>query len=187
MTPAQACKVLGVSHSSSRSQIEQAYKSKRQKLQLQLVAGQSLSKREQAGQQMAKLVTAREVLGNTPAKASRGPKSAHRKTRRRAKQDFNNPFWPQPHGRPLADFVGAIPLPRTVVILSLILSLLIVISMIRSCANTCVNVFKTMDAKLSSQINTDTAANSSVHRPVISTENVQQLNKKTKRGQRLEI
>ena len=187
MTPAQACEVLGVSRGSSRSQIEQTYKSKRQKLQLQLVAGQSLSKREHAGQQMARLATAWEVLRNAPARPSGKPKTTPDRTGNRPGQALPNPFWPQPGGRPLADFVSLMPLPKTVTVLSLILLVLMVISMVHSCINTSINAFRTTEAKPTSQINPDRNSKGSSDRPATNTKNVEQLDKETKPANVLEI
>ncbi|MCJ7783224.1 MAG: hypothetical protein MUP41_04780, partial [Desulfobacterales bacterium] len=103
MTIEQAYKELGVSRRSSPTKIEQAFKEKSQKLQLQMITGHSLSKRLQATEQMVKLATAHEVLQNSPPKSTPKSNSSRSKKPSRARQPFHSPFWPQTRGRPVAD------------------------------------------------------------------------------------
>ena len=69
MTIDQAYRVIGVSRNSTRSQVEQAYKSKLQNLHLQMIPGQPLAVRQRAEQQVAHLKTALEVLQMVAAQA----------------------------------------------------------------------------------------------------------------------
>jgi len=155
MTIEQAYKELGVSRRSSPTKIEQAFKEKSQKLQLQMITGHSLSKRLQASEQMVKLATAHEVLQNSHLKPTPKSNSSCSKKASRASQPFHNPLWFQTTGQPVADFVSAIPLSKPVVIASLILIILIALSMVWSCATSCINAFVKEQAKVSPYVNSD--------------------------------
>jgi hypothetical protein len=169
MTIEQAYEELGVSRRSSPTKIEQAFKEKSQKLQLQMITGQSLSKRQQATEQMVKLATAHEVLQNSHLKATPKSNSSCSKKPSRARQTFRNPFWLQTRGQPVADFVSAIPLPKPAVIASFVLLILMALSIVRSCATSCINAFAKAQAKVSSYVNSDATPGSVTDRSYPST------------------
>lgn len=92
MTADQAYIVIGVDKSSSRSQIEQAYKGKLKGLQLLLRPGQTLAVRKQAQQQVAELAGAWEVLKNRPQQShSRPPAKSHKQPQQQPMPRFAHP------------------------------------------------------------------------------------------------
>ena len=100
MTQDQAYSIIGIPTTCSLPEIERAYKDKLLKLQLQLTAGQSLSLRQRAQQQIAQLVLAWQVLQDAAAQSSGYPQGGGQ-----------SPF-PLPTGRsPLPMPAGRSPLP----------------------------------------------------------------------------
>ena len=129
MTKQQAYGIIGVNSRSGAAEIEHAYTSKLQKLQRQLLAGQSLSIRRRAQQQIIQLASAWEVLQNSSAGASGSAQNAGRAS--------PPPRTPAPQQQSTwqgwSHFLDLVPLPRPAAIAALLLSAFMMLWVILSC------------------------------------------------------
>ena len=131
MTKQQAYRIIGINSRSGDAEIESAYIGKLQTLQRQLVAGQSLSIRERAQQQIVQLASARELLQNNSAGANGSAKD----TRRRASQPQPRTSAPQQQSswQGWSHFLDLVPLPKPAVIAALLLSAFMMLWVVLSC------------------------------------------------------
>ena len=130
MTPDQAYNVIGVSRNSSRSQIEQAYKSKLNSLQRQMQTGQPLAVREQAKRQVAELVNAWDLLKNAPRQGHKQPpvnrrQPQHKPAPSSARQQSRTRNWSGSSSTP--------PLPNRAVVMSFVLAAVMMLAVIFLC------------------------------------------------------
>ena len=131
MTTDEAYSILGVPSTSTIADIEQAYKDRLHKLQLQLLAGQSLSLRRRAQGQIALLASAWEVLQkqasqshNPPPGSSQGP--------------LPRPVSPSPSSLPAGQrnwpgFTSLAPLPKSAIITSFVIAALVMLALMLLC------------------------------------------------------
>jgi len=134
MTVDQACRVLGVSQNSSRSQVEQAYKSKLEKLQRKMVTGQPLALREKATREVAELVSAWELLKSRPW-PSYSPPPANRQSQPRP-QPVPAFAHQQSGARRRSGSASAPPLPNRAVAASFLIAAVMMLAVVLLCVRT---------------------------------------------------
>ena len=146
MTVNEAYRIIGVSNGSSRSQIECAYKAKCQKLQRQLVAGQSLTTRQKAEQQISELAAAWDVLKNTPPQGS-GHSSTHKQAQTQPQQ-AGSPLPPLGRQQNRCGSPTAMPLTNHALVVSFVIAAVVMLFVIVLCVNASVNHSKSRMAQL---------------------------------------
>ena len=149
MTADQAYRVLGVNATSSRAEAEQAFRSRHEKLQRQIVPGQPADVRQRAIDEIAELVSAWELLKNRPW-PSYSPPPAKRQSQ--PSQSYTAPpanrqsqprplpvpafAHPQSGARRRSGSASAPPLPNRAVAISFVIAAVMMLAVVLLCVGT---------------------------------------------------